>query len=228
MPNIGVWIDGDSEFQQFPEAELRDKEILEIGCGDGRITSRFVRVAKYVTAMDPNEKILDVARNNLDSYSNVRLIAGKGERLDLPDNSFDVVFYTLSFHHIPLDKQYDGILESRRVLRKNGRLFIYEPVLNGQMQSLFLLFEDEVNELRQVPKTLKTACAKHIFKQLRKHEFSIHWSFDDINELFEFFKKEYGADAMKNKKADVISIVKDSKATPLIIEDRLMFVELGV
>ncbi|MCX6776297.1 MAG: class I SAM-dependent methyltransferase [Candidatus Micrarchaeota archaeon] len=224
-----MWIDEDSEFMNISGPDLCDKEILEVGCGDGRLSVRFAEIAKRLVAVDPNEEKLRKARKRLQNYPEVRFEAGGGEKLQFPSHSFDIVFYSLSFHHLPLNRQYDAILEAKRVLKRKGKLFIYEPIAAGQMQSLFLLFEDEFDELMEVYKTVQKAEAEAVFQSIKKKGFSINWKFDSIDDLSEFFQREYGEKAVMAKKPEILAILKGQRDTkPIVLEDRLMLIELVV
>ena len=44
--------------------DFRRKDVLEIGCGDGRLTWRFADHAKSVTAIDPDEVTIAAAQKN--------------------------------------------------------------------------------------------------------------------------------------------------------------------
>ena len=49
----------------FDSADLTGKKILEIGCGDGRLTWLYANIAEHVTAIDPYEKSIQRAKENL-------------------------------------------------------------------------------------------------------------------------------------------------------------------
>ncbi|MGH2347885.1 MAG: class I SAM-dependent methyltransferase [bacterium] len=49
----------------FELADFRGKHVLEIGCGDGRLTWRFAEQAARVTAIDPDEDTVVQARQDL-------------------------------------------------------------------------------------------------------------------------------------------------------------------
>lgn len=49
----------------FDLANLSGKHVLEIGCGDGRLTWRYASRAAHVTAIDPFAESIARARENL-------------------------------------------------------------------------------------------------------------------------------------------------------------------
>ena len=71
------------------------KRVLEIGCGGGRLTVRLARLGAIVHAIDPDAKLIRAARRNLPPRfaKRVRYKVGKAERLDHPDESFDLVVF---------------------------------------------------------------------------------------------------------------------------------------
>ena len=46
-------------------ADFTGKHVLEIGCGDGRLTWRYADAAAHVTAIDPFEEGIRLAKENL-------------------------------------------------------------------------------------------------------------------------------------------------------------------
>jgi 2-polyprenyl-3-methyl-5-hydroxy-6-metoxy-1,4-benzoquinol methylase len=48
----------------FEMADFAEKNVLEIGCGDGRITWGYAHAAAHVTAIDPFEQSILRAREN--------------------------------------------------------------------------------------------------------------------------------------------------------------------
>ncbi len=44
--------------------DFKDLRVLEIGCGEGRLTWRYARKAAYVTAIDPIGEDIETARVN--------------------------------------------------------------------------------------------------------------------------------------------------------------------
>jgi len=70
------------------------RRVLEIGCGDGRLTRRYADGAASVVAIDPDEEA--VAALAAERLPNVETRAIGAERLDLPAESVDVVLFSWS------------------------------------------------------------------------------------------------------------------------------------
>lgn len=45
--------------------DFKDKHVLEIGCGDGRLTWRYADKAAHVTAIEPSAEQIGLAKANL-------------------------------------------------------------------------------------------------------------------------------------------------------------------
>jgi 2-polyprenyl-3-methyl-5-hydroxy-6-metoxy-1,4-benzoquinol methylase len=48
----------------FDLVDFSGKQVLEIGCGDGRLTRRYAQAAAHVTAIDPFEEAIGRANAN--------------------------------------------------------------------------------------------------------------------------------------------------------------------
>ena len=82
-----------------PVASWRHARVLEIGCGDGRLTRRLARLGAQVIAIDPDRAAIRSARRTLPrSYARqVKFAVGTAGRLDLwPARSFDIVVFAWS------------------------------------------------------------------------------------------------------------------------------------
>ena len=98
------------------------KTILDLGCGTGRFTEALrTRFDADVFGIDPSEKMLEQARSKQPD-GRIRYETGRAESIPLPDNSVDLIFMSMIFHHVadhPLAAR-----ECRRVLRNGGTVFV--------------------------------------------------------------------------------------------------------
>lgn len=107
-------------------ADLREKQVLEIGCGEGLFSTLLAKSGARVTTFDISHVSMAVAKRRAD-VNGVKIlpVVSAGEFLPFSSESFDVVFGTAILHH--LDPQVGGG-EIYRVLRKGGKAAFSEPM----------------------------------------------------------------------------------------------------
>ncbi len=99
------------------------RKLLEVGCGIGVDSIQLAKRGFQVTAVDLTENALQVAKE----FAAHRGVAidfrlGNAERLDFPDQTFDVVYSFGVLHHTPdIEK---SVSEVRRVLRPGGTAYV--------------------------------------------------------------------------------------------------------
>lgn len=105
---------------------LAGKDVLEIGCGSGRITRDLVAHARRVLATDPDAAAIAKARTAV-TAANVEFRQAPTGVPDLPAGSFDLVIYTLSLHHVPMGEMTASLEQAGRLLRRDGAILVLEP-----------------------------------------------------------------------------------------------------
>jgi ubiquinone/menaquinone biosynthesis C-methylase UbiE len=82
LKEVGIW---------------RGKKVLEVGCGDGRLTLRLARLGpKSIQAIDPDRDRIRAARKKLPPAFSKQIrykVASAGE-LNYPSHSFDIVVFS--------------------------------------------------------------------------------------------------------------------------------------
>jgi ubiquinone/menaquinone biosynthesis C-methylase UbiE len=95
--------------------DQRPGKILDLGCGTGRFSEALaVHFDSEVIGIDPSKKMLEQARSKR-PCRRVRYGHGRGESIPLQDNSVDLIFMSMIFHHF--DNPGLAVRECRRVLR---------------------------------------------------------------------------------------------------------------
>jgi len=99
-----------------------DDEVVEIGCGIGRMTRALASRAGHVVGVDVSGEMVERGREALADLDNVELMVGSGTDLGgIADSSADVVYSFIVFQHIPdpaITCSY--VREIGRVLRPGG------------------------------------------------------------------------------------------------------------
>jgi ubiquinone/menaquinone biosynthesis C-methylase UbiE len=72
---------------------VRGKRVLDLGCGDGRLTLGIAPFATRVDGIDPDADAIAAAKRNARKAGvrNVRFAAGAAQHLPYPDAAFEVV-----------------------------------------------------------------------------------------------------------------------------------------
>jgi SAM-dependent methyltransferase len=108
--------------------DLRDRRIIEYGCGLGRLTVILARSGARVTAFDLSERSIEATRKRLEFNGladQVELVVASGEHLPFPDGSFDLAIGKAVLHHLD---PADGARELARILVPGGRATFSEPL----------------------------------------------------------------------------------------------------
>jgi ubiquinone/menaquinone biosynthesis C-methylase UbiE len=126
-------IDGRDRYQKrvhvdryrFAARLVRGKSVLDVACGEGYGTDLLMR-AGATSALGVDISELAVQHASKKYYAlGARYILGNAERLDLTDNSFDVVVSFETIEHLPNYLAY--LAEVRRVLRPGGIYLVSTP-----------------------------------------------------------------------------------------------------
>jgi SAM-dependent methyltransferase len=106
--------------------ELKEKSVLEVGCGTGRFLHVFGREAVRAVGLDRDPEMLDFARRRrpLEVADHFEWVQGDAAALPFPEASFDLVFEStlLCFCKDPIPV----IREMIRVCRPDGRILLGE------------------------------------------------------------------------------------------------------
>ncbi|MBK6912282.1 MAG: class I SAM-dependent methyltransferase [Ignavibacteriales bacterium] len=99
------------------------KDVLEIGLGIGADGINWARKSKTYTGVDLTNEAVEATKIhfNLKGLAG-NIIQGNAEKLDFPNEAFDLVYSHGVLHHTP--NMVSAFNEINRVLRKNGEIII--------------------------------------------------------------------------------------------------------
>ena len=78
--------------------EIDGRRVLEIGCGDGRLTLGLARDARHVLAFDPDPDAITRAERALpdDLAARVTYRVASAKEIELESHSFDLIVFSWS------------------------------------------------------------------------------------------------------------------------------------
>jgi len=194
--------------------EIEGREVLEIGCGYGRVTQFLAGLPCRFVAIDPDSDRLVMAR---DLLPNVDFHCASGECLPFTDGRFDCVIFTQSLHH-----HSDGrtaLREAARVLKQDGRIVVIEPVNDGELERLLNLLDDETRVLANAQSAVRESGLLCDHSEV----FFSRWIFDHkvalFQSLFAYYKRPYDR-TIAARMADMLG--GKLEETPIAIRDSLL------
>jgi len=131
----GSYARGAYEYLLNKMNELNFNNILDVGCGTGKMLSRIIQIKGdkiNVYGLDISEEMLKKADSRLGKK--VTLIHGNSDNIPLDSDLFNIVICNYSFHHYPDPEKV--IDEMRRVLKKEGKLLICDRFYYGPIRSI--------------------------------------------------------------------------------------------
>ena len=203
-----------SDLKKIEEfVELGNQSLLEVGCGDGRLTALLTGKTGTITAIDPDAASIDSARKDV---SDADFMIGSGEKLQFTDHAFDIILFSYSLHHQNYAK---ALTEAKRVVKPDGNILIIEPTCDSEFTRLVSVFDrDEVSRLQ---KTLAYLSSGR-FNILRQDTYCIDHLFADKHELYEHFVTKYMTEKDDHAIEKIQAIIGIKKAKrPICIRDEV-------
>ena len=126
--------------------DLRNRWVLDAGCGSGRLTRTLAPLAGAVVGLDLAPTIDLVARHD-QPLPNLHLVQGNLLHIPLADNSFDVVWSSGVIHHT--GDAARAFTNLARVVRPGGRLYVW--VYSSEKMSLYKYIRDALRVSHRLP-----------------------------------------------------------------------------
>ncbi len=115
---------------------MKGKKILDLGCGIGATSIFFAKRGACVIGIDISPKMISKASKlaQIHNVSKIEFKVGNVEKLDYPDQFFDIIFGNSILHHINCIK---AIKEAYRVLKPGGIALFSDPLAYNPMAKLY-------------------------------------------------------------------------------------------
>lgn len=100
--------------------ELKNKKMLDVGCGEGQYLAYFLSKGSYVSGVDYSSKMLKLAKKYLQEkgFDRFSLIKADANKLPFGKNHFDIVLAIGLLEYLVIPEK--AVSEIARVLKPNG------------------------------------------------------------------------------------------------------------
>lgn len=168
---------------------FKDKIIVDVGCGEGKLTREIAKSCNIIYGIDLKE-IIDKAKK-YDNLDNINFLYGLGQNMPIEDNLVDIAIFFKSFHHIPKEQMYYAIKESDRILKNKGVVCFVEPLsIMGSYYDFSRLVNDEAEILSYSYQIIKNI-ENNGFNLIDESCYSINKKYSDFeNQVNTYVKDE--------------------------------------
>jgi len=111
-------------FGDFGKHAKDGDNILDIGCGNGRMATLFENLNVNYLGIDNSSELIKIASNRFKEKNNVKFEVGEASDLNLRENKFDIVLMMAVLHHIPTSELRLKILKDINALMKKDGMLI--------------------------------------------------------------------------------------------------------
>ena len=87
-------------------------DVLEIGCGTGQLTRSLLARGLRVTALEPGDRLIGVAKKNLEDAGDVEFVQARFEDVRLPRENYEAVFSASAIHWVDPDVGWQKIADT--------------------------------------------------------------------------------------------------------------------
>lgn len=173
---------------------IKNKRVLDLGCGTGKYAKIFAPYSKEYFALDISKEQLKLAKRNIKGIKKINFIESSAEDIPLPDNSVDVVFSSWVISVIQGRRNKKKALdEIKRVLDKGGKTFIVENDSKGELE-----------DIRRHPKKTQKEIDWMKKQGLKLKRMKTYFKFKDFETAKQVINSFYG-NAISNKlKSNII------------------------
>ncbi|GEM_PF-2950065 len=171
------------------ETDLKNKNVLEVGCGTGRLTLELAKYCKEVIAIDHNEIAIEYCKEKYHNQKNITFLHKDIENLkNFNDTDFEIIITSwIGLHHA---KDQEKIIENiYKLLKKDGTLLIIEAYPDSEYIQILNMLRPKESKMKEMQTKLRTGLFKK-FKNLNEKIVNTKYLFPNYERLEETFKIE--------------------------------------
>jgi ubiquinone/menaquinone biosynthesis C-methylase UbiE len=145
--------------------DVRDKYILDLGCGTGENSVYFARKGAHCIAGDcSGEMVRSAMRLAVKHKTKISARLINAMKIDFPDETFDIVYAANLLHHV---EPIACISEIHRVLKTGGKACIWDPLKHNPVINVYRRIAKRVRTLDEKPLDIRiVSTLKYLFREV--------------------------------------------------------------
>lgn len=152
--------------------DVKDKRLLDLGCGAGENSVYFSLKGAHCTATDYSSGMVEKALK-LAVANNVQ-IEGRtmnAMEIDFPDDTFDIIYAANLLHHLP--DSTAALREMHRVLKPGGKACFWDPLRHNPVINVYRRIATEVRTTDE--RALDIGIIKFVQSLFRETAYDTFW-----------------------------------------------------
>ncbi len=182
---------------------IKNKKILDVGCGRGSLLKALENRSAVPTGIDINDQSLAEARRRCNK---VEMRHAGAEDVVFEDNVFDGAVFLYALHHIPEDVIQKGLENVLNCTKQGCPVLILEPLNFGSYFEVFRPLEDETEVCHNALMEL------HSFIENRKGRLNSAFEYMTFSRVSSIEKIIAEAMTVDPKRAERVNTVADEMA----------------
>ena len=142
-------------------------KILDLGCGTGNFTKKLSLLSDQIYGCDISPKSIERAKY---LYPKIKFSVQDIKKLSFENNSFDVIIFSGVLHHF--NNLYKPLKEAKRILKKDGLIFSYDPNLKNPFFWLYRRKNSLFYSKKGVTENEEPLKQKEIENMMKLHNFN--------------------------------------------------------
>ena len=169
------------------ELNLKDKIVLDVGCGNGWFSYWASDNGSQVDAIDPSEgQISEAKKKNFNNKIN--FMKAGAENINSLINVYDLIFFFNSLHHIPINLMEKSIEHCKNKISNSGSILIIEPIAEGNFHDFVKNIDDETKVRNEAYKAINN-CNKYNLKIIKELIYNEVKTFNNGDDCINFLSK---------------------------------------
>ncbi|MCX7049574.1 MAG: class I SAM-dependent methyltransferase [Candidatus Sumerlaeota bacterium] len=151
--------------------DVKGKRLLDLGCGAGENSVYFALKGASCLATDFSPGMVKTALELAETYGvAIQARVMDAMKMDLPDESFDIVYASNLLHHVDPRRTLD---EMHRILKKGGKACFWDPLRHNPIINIYRRMATEVRSPDEHP--LHINIVKDVQARFSSVEYDTFW-----------------------------------------------------
>ncbi len=121
---------------------LKNKKILDIGCGSGELIENILNDTKYISGVDISKNYVSICKKKFNQYKNIKINLFKKnyKSLNKLNKKFDVIFCNSVVQYFVNENQVIDLVKSVKKVSKKGTKFLISDIMDKNENKNYIKF----------------------------------------------------------------------------------------